>query len=168
VDAQKAAAETLRDLANQETLLREPLVPRSLPPPFNIKQYTTACEDVAGNIPRVGNFWRFYDIHRVHCVYLIEHHFSFEMATSGRMPLTLFRAIWSKAEFFRPILAAMVIHGDLDFFHVDMFNLLFGNLPAYTLSFRNRFLHQLKKEVAGDPKYGPETPKCPIPMETPS
>ena len=61
----------------------------------------------------------------------------------------------------------MVIHGDLDFFHVDMFNLLFGNLPAYTLSFMNRFLHQLK-EVAGDPKYGPEIPKCPIPMETPS
>src|SRR5450759_4894387 len=82
------------------------------------------------------------------------------MATSGRMPLTLFRAIWSQAEFFRPILAAMVIHGDLDFFHVDMFNLLFGNLPAYTLSFRNRFLHQLKKEVAGDPKYGPRLPNA--------
>src|SRR5450759_5229927 len=90
------------------------------------------------------------------------------MATSGRMPLTLFRTIWSKVEFFRPILVAMVIHGDLDFFHVDMFNLLFGNLPAYTLSFMNRFLHQLKKEVAGDPKYGPDVPKCPIPMETPS
>jgi hypothetical protein len=152
---------------SQMEVLARPDPKKPWPPLSQVSAYIISCEEVVVNVPSVGNFWRFYDIQRVQCSFLIEHIYGFSLSIAGRMPLPLFTEIWKQADYFCPVLATMISHGDLDVYHADIFCLLFGNLPAYTLSLMHIFLRQLKKEVVGDPKYGPDTPSQPIPVEMP-
>jgi len=79
VDAQKTIHQPLADLVqqkealgkSQEEPIARPLARTPWPTPFQVIQYLTSCEQVAVNIPPVGNFWRFYDIQRVQCTDLI-------------------------------------------------------------------------------------------------
>ena len=81
------------------------------------------------------------------------------------MELADFDELWGEARDFRPILATMVAHGDLQFENSELFCVYFGNLPAYTLTFMNSFLKQLNKEVVAHPRYWPKQPKVPLERE---
>src|SRR5450759_119626 len=139
-----------------------------LPTTSQLMAYVTSCEQVHLNIPPMGNFWRFYDVHKIQVNYLIQELYHWKSAKQGKMPLALFEEIWRANFFFRPVLATMVSHGDLEFYNADMFCVLFGNLPAYTLTFMLRFLNQLNKSLPADPKYVPRTYANPIRLDTSS
>src|SRR5450759_4663243 len=130
----------------------------------DIKAYHTSCMRANINVPTIRNFWRYYDLHRIQCNIMLTHIFKLQ-DPKAYLELADFDELWGEARDFRPILATMVAHGDLQFENSELFCVYFGNLPAYTLTFMNSFLKQLKTEAVSHPRYWPKQPNVPLERE---
>lgn len=124
---------------------------------LKIKAYEQMCYLAATNIPPITNFWRFYDIQQTQCAYLIQNFYHINILDTI-LELAEFEEIWDEAQTFRPILATMLAHGDLQFVNSDLFCAYFGNLPFFTFQFMNLYSKQVKKEVYPHPRFWPKKP----------
>jgi hypothetical protein len=97
---------------------------------------------------------------------MIESLFDVSLEAGVKMELAQFDKIWTEAQQFRQQLAAMIVHGDLQFEGADLLCSYFGNIVAYTLDFMHNFLLQLKKTMVDIPRFFPQQPLHPVQVET--
>lgn len=120
-----------------------------------VQQYVTTCKIMHANRPPVGEFWRYYFLKKTEASYI------FDLRTIGtsRVELAQFDEFWTDSFYFRPILAVMMLQGDLEVEDPDLILAYLGNFAAYVLDFVISFLMQSKKSDALQNDHIPRGPK---------
>jgi hypothetical protein len=106
-----------------------------------IKRFIEHCQCYDSNSQPITHFWRFYYQQKLQVQYVLDAVFNYP-SSKLKYIVKHIKEIWWFFRF-RPIMAMMIMHGDLQLKDPEVAMTHFGNLPRYCVEFVCKFMYQL-------------------------